>query len=85
MSATEIAEIKCARGQQALDAALKEAGKSFSDAASAPKGVGWKVAIARTRRTTVAAPHRWIATPLQTGHPAAVRGDLSPRTLPSAD
>ena len=68
-----------------MDAALKEAGKSWADAASAPKGVGWKVAIAGARRTTVAAPYRWIATPLQRGHPAAVRGDLSPRTLPTAD
>ena len=48
-SATEIAEITCARWPQALDAAFKEAGKSLADAASAPKGVGWKVAIARTR------------------------------------
>ena len=85
MSATEIAEIKCARWQQALDAALKEAGKSWADAASAPKGVGGKVAIARTRRTPVAAPYRWIATPWQRGHPAAVRGDLSTRTWQSAD
>ena len=58
MSATEIAEIKCARWQQALDAAFKEAGKSWADAASAPKGVGGKVAIARTRRTPVAALYR---------------------------
>jgi hypothetical protein len=28
-----------------LDAAFKEAGKSLADAASAPKGVGWTVAI----------------------------------------
>jgi hypothetical protein len=49
MSATEIAEIKCARWPQALDAAFREAGKSLADTASAPKGVGWKVAIARTR------------------------------------
>ena len=85
MSATEIAAIKCARGQQAADAAFKEAGKSLANAASAPKGVGRKVAIARTRRTTVAVPYRWIATTLQRGHPAAVRGDLSPRTWQSAD
>ncbi|MEN9635572.1 MAG: hypothetical protein RL077_3976 [Verrucomicrobiota bacterium] len=38
-----IAEIKCARWQQALDAAFKEAGKSLADAASAPKGIGGKV------------------------------------------
>ena len=85
MSATEIAEIKCARWQQALDAAFKEAGKSWADAAIAPKGVGGKVAIARTRRTTAATPYCWVATTLQRGHPAAVRGDLSPRTLQSAD
>ena len=85
MSAAEIAEIKCARWPQALDAAFREAGKSLADAVSAPKGVGWKVAIARTLRTTVAAPYRWIATTLQRGHPAAVRGDLSPRPLQTAD
>ncbi len=85
MSPTEIAEIKCARWPQALDAAFKEAGKSFADAESAPEGVGWKVAIARTLRTTVAAPYRWIATTLRMGHPAAVRRYLSPRILQSAD
>jgi hypothetical protein len=37
MSAPEIAEIKCARRQQALDAALKEAGKSMAEAEGAPK------------------------------------------------
>jgi len=30
-------------------------------------------------------PYHWIATTLKRGHPAAVRGDLSPRTLQSAD
>ena len=57
----------------------------FGGRGSAPKGVGGKVAIAWTRRTTVAAPYPWIATTLQRGHPAAVRGDLSPRTWQSAD
>ena len=33
----------------------------------------------------VTAPYRWIATTLKTGHPAAVRGYLSPRTLQPAD
>ena len=33
----------------------------------------------------VAAPYRWIATTLRMGHPAAVRGYLSARTLQSAD
>jgi REP element-mobilizing transposase RayT len=85
MSATEIAELRSARWQQALDAALQEAGKSLTDVESAPKGVGWKVAIARQLRTTVAAPYRWIAMTLKMGHPAAVRGYLSRRTLQSAD
>jgi len=48
-----------------LDGALKTAGQSLADAESAPKGVGWKVAIARKLRTTVAAPDRWIATTLK--------------------
>jgi hypothetical protein len=68
-----------------LDAARKEAGKSLADAESAPKGVGWKVAIARKLRTTVAAPDRRIATTFKMGPPAAVRGTLSQRTLQSAD
>lgn len=85
MSVTEIAGIKCARWQQTLDAALKDAGKSFADAESSPKGAGWKVAIARELRTTVAAPYQWIATALKMGHPAAVLGYLSSRTLQSAD
>ena len=85
MSAKEIAEIKCARWQQVLDAALIEAGRSLADAESAAKGAGWKVAIARKLRTTVAAPYRWIATTLKMGHPAAVRGYLSQRILQSAD
>ena len=76
ISAAEIAEIKSARWQQALDAALNDAGKSLADAESAPKDAGWKVAISRNLRTSVAAPDRWIATTLKMGHPAAVRGDL---------
>lgn len=85
MSAAEIAEIKCARWQQALDFALQASGKTLADAELAPKGAGWKIVIARSLRTKAAAPYRWIATTLKMGHPAAVRGYLSLRKLHSAD
>ncbi len=65
----------------------RQRSKSLADAASAPKGVGEKVAIARTRRTTVGVPYCWVATTLQRGHPAAVRaisrrGHCNQRTDP---
>lgn len=85
MTAAEIAEIKCVRWQEALDAALKCAGKSLAEAASAPKGANWKISIARELRAKVAAPYRWIATALTMGHPSAARGYLSKPTLQSAD
>ncbi|MGH7957616.1 MAG: transposase [Opitutaceae bacterium] len=85
MSAAEIADVKCARWQQALDAALEEAGKSLLDAKHAPKSIEWKVDIARKLRARVAAPYRWIAMTLTMGHPAAVRGYVAQHTLQSAD
>jgi len=57
----------------------------LADAEGAPKGAGWKVAIAPKLRTPVASPDRWIATTLKRVRPAAVRGYLSPRTLQPAD
>ena len=46
MSATEIAELKSARWQQALDAALDKTGKCLRDAQNSAKGAEWKIAIA---------------------------------------
>lgn len=77
MTATELYELKSARWQQALEAALQKAGKSLRDAEHSPKGIDWKVTIARSLRTSVVAPYPWIAAKLKMGKPASVRVYLS--------
>jgi len=78
-SANEIAELKTVGWHRALDAALTTCGKSDADLESAPKGADWKIALARTLRTTVAPPYDWLAHPLHMGKPASVRVYLSQR------
>ena len=73
MTATELSELKAARWQQALEVALHAVGKSLGDAEGSPKGIAWKVAVARTLRSSVAAPYPWIAAKLKMGKPASVR------------
>lgn len=85
LSAPEIAELKSARWQRALEAALHEAGRSLRDAANAAKGAEWKVAIAGKLRQSVAAPYGWIAKTLNMGHPGSVRGHVSRQNQRSAD
>ena len=85
MSAPEIAELKSARWQRALEVALREAGKDLCDAGNSAKGADWKVAIAGRLRQSVAAPYRWIAATLNMGHPGSVRGLVSHQNQRSAD
>jgi hypothetical protein len=85
MLATEIAELKSARWQRALEAASHEAGKELCDAEHAAKGADWKVAIAGRLRQSVAAPYRWISATLKMGHPGSVRGLVSRQNQRSAD
>ena len=77
MSAAEIADLKSARWLHALDPALTAGGKGLADLENAPKGAEWKVAIARTLRSTVAPSYRWLANQLYMGKPASVRVYLS--------
>lgn len=85
MSAHEIADLKSARWQLALEAALHEMGKCLRDAENSAKGAAWKVAIAGKLRQSVAAPYRWIAATLKMGHPGSVRGHVSRQNQRSAD
>ena len=77
MSAAEIADLKSARWLHALATELRTGGKGQADLENAPKGTAWKVAIARTLRSTVAPSYRWLAHQLYMGKPASVRVDLS--------
>lgn len=79
MSAAETAELKSVRWRHALAAALTACGKSQSDLERAPKGATWKISLARTLRTTVAPPYRWLADQLHMGKPASLRVYLSRR------
>jgi putative transposase len=85
MSAPEIAELKAARWQLALETALRAAGRNLRDAELSAKGAAWKIAIAAELRQSVAAPFRWIADTLKMGHPGSVRGLLSRQNQRSAD
>ena len=77
MSAAEIADLKSARWLHALGAALTACGRCQADLENAPKGTGWKIALARTLRSTVAPSYRWLAHQLHMGKPASVRVYLS--------
>jgi hypothetical protein len=85
MSAPEIAELKSARWQQALEAALHETGKCLRDAENSAKGAEGKIAIAGKLRQSVAAPYHWIAETLKMGHPGSVCGHVSHQNQRSTD
>ncbi len=55
-----------------------------ANAEGALSGAARKVASDRPLRTTIAVPHRWIATTLTMDHPAAGRETPAPRALPAA-
>jgi REP element-mobilizing transposase RayT len=73
----ELRDINEARWRDALQQALLDSAKTSGDIAHDPKGVHWKIHVARSLRRTVAAPHRWIAEQLNMGTPAAVRVNVA--------
>jgi hypothetical protein len=66
-----------ARWGRALDALLKEAGRSHSDLATEPLGAAWKIEIARQVRLTAGATNGWIARELNMGAPGSVSSYLT--------
>jgi putative transposase len=80
MAAGEVAELKIARWQQALETALERTGKTLHDIQCAPKSAGWKIALARHLRATVAPSYRWLADALNMGKPSSLRVYLSQAT-----
>ena len=77
ISSAELRDLKEARWQDALDAALRSRAKNSMDIARDPKGAHWKIKIATLLRRSVAAPHRWISEKLNMGSPAAVRVNVA--------
>ena len=69
----EIHEVKAQRWRTAFENAMRCHGKGEGALVQAPKGVRWKVEIARTLRTEAGAPYRWIAKSLAMGSPNSVR------------
>jgi REP element-mobilizing transposase RayT len=75
----ELREIREARWSAALADVLAENGRSVDELRRAPKGVFWKVEIAKELRRKVGATHRWLAETLSMGSPHSVRSYLSRR------
>ena len=73
VQAAEIRDFKEARWSAALAKILHEARRTTAEAVVAPKGVGWKVSIARRLRREAGAPYSWIVRALTMGSPGAVR------------
>ena len=63
--------------QHELECGLADLGQTRGNAAAAPKGVAWKIDLARRLRTVAAAPYRWIAETLNLGAPSSVRAYLA--------
>lgn len=77
LAAQELAELKQACCEQALETLLRSTGKTLADAGKERKGVAWKVNIARILRATTPATNRWIAEKLRMGTPSSVSQYLS--------
>lgn len=73
VQAAEIRDFKEARWSATLAKVLHEARRTAAEAVVAPKGVDWKVSIARRLRREAGAPYSWIARVLNMGSPGAVR------------
>ena len=63
--------------QHELECGLADLGQTLGNAAATPKGVAWKIDLARRLRTVAAAPYRWIAETLNMGAPSSVRAYLA--------
>lgn len=65
----DLKEVNEARWERIVNEELSERKLGEADIASAPKGVGWKVEIAKRLRKETTAKNPWIATRLNMGHP----------------
>jgi hypothetical protein len=73
----EAAEMREPRWERATEAMLSELGRKEEDLANSPKGIAWKVAIARLLRERYLAPNRWIAERLNMGQVSTVQSLVS--------
>jgi hypothetical protein len=73
----EIAELRHARWELALEAALRSLGRSGESLATDRKGAAWKRVLAARLRTETGASHAWIAQHLHMGSANSVRAWLN--------
>ena len=66
----DVAELREAKWQRALDEKLGNEGKTLEDTKKSPKSDEWKVKIAGALRAHIAATNLWIADRLAMGHPS---------------
>jgi len=62
-----VKRFKAARWSDRLDSLMTETGQTMAAAAAAPKGAGWKLAMALRLRQETGAPVKWIAEQLGMG------------------
>jgi REP element-mobilizing transposase RayT len=77
MAAEEMQDLREARWKRVLEAELAADGRTLAEAPRCPKGVAWKVRIARCLRESAGAPHAWIARTLHMGSVGSVRVAVS--------
>lgn len=68
----DLAELREPRWIEALDRLLAGAGRSAAEAAAAPKGASWKVALAAAMRRETTATNGWLARALNMGNARTV-------------
>ena len=69
----DMAELREAKWERALEEKLEKEGKILEDAKKSPKSADWKVKIAGALRAHITATNLWIADRLAMGHPSRVR------------
>lgn len=74
---SEASELREPRWERAVEELLGLLGRAEDDLWDAPKGAGWKVAIARRLRERYLAPNRWIADRLCMGRVSSVQSRIS--------
>jgi len=73
----EASEMRESRWDRRLGELLEKLGRNRSDLASARKGEGWKVALARRLREDYLVPYAWIAENLHMGKATSVQSQVS--------
>ena len=77
VSEAEASEMREPRWERAVVDMLSRVGHKESELASSPKGISWKVAIARLLRERYLVPNQWIAERLKMGQVSTVQSLVS--------